>query len=237
MKQSLLKVFVAVTVGMVPITLGGSSIYANEVDQQPSEPISTAILEANSLIERVYDAKEGASIHSYTEGENSINEVVESDGTVVATEIFKNNERISVTRTEDAVIVETSTMTENNEVETIQKMYPVIQDNPQNLQNDSSLRVVHGAWIYTNFAVGKNVFSTLVNIGIGALVSFTAGVFGITTIAAKFLLGYMGSYGLSVGSQIAKALDSNNNGWIGLHKREVRNYAGGPLIGYEHRTY
>lgn len=183
--------------------------------------------------------QERASIHSYTEKENSINEVVESEGTVAATEIFNriNNESISVTRTEDTVIVQTSTINENNEVETIQEVYPIVQDNTQNLQNASSLRVVHGSWIYTYLAVGKNVFSTLVNVGVGALVAFTAGVFGITTIAAKFLLGYMGSYGLSAGSQIAKALDSNNNGWIGLHKREVRNYAGGPLIGYEHRTY
>ena len=175
--------------------------------------------------------QERASIHSYTEKENSINEVVESEGTVAATEIFNriNNESISVTRTEDTVIVQTSTINENNEVETIQEVYPIVQDNTQNLQNASSLRVVHGSWIYTYLAVGKNVFSTLVTVGVGALVAFTAGVFGITTIAAKFLLGYMGSYGLSAGSQIAKALDSNNNGWIGLHKREVRDYAGGPF--------
>lgn len=91
--------------------------------------------------------QERASIHSYTERENSINEVVESEGTVAATEIFNriNNESISVTRTEDTVIVETSTINENSEVETIQEVYPIVQDNTQNLQNASSLRVVHGS--------------------------------------------------------------------------------------------
>lgn len=58
-RKIFIKGFFAATVGMVPITLGGSSIYTNEVDQQTSEPISTALFEEDSFIERVYDTREG----------------------------------------------------------------------------------------------------------------------------------------------------------------------------------
>lgn len=238
MKLKFLIVFGVAILGIVPFSLSGSSVYANETFEK-NESLKHVIKEKDSLITRVYQIKESSHLLSYNEGENVITEVQENDGTVIATEISNewNGESLSVTRTDNSIIVEKRELDQNNEFKTIQEIFPIIREIDQNPIEELATYAYYSAWIYTGLAVGKNVFSTLVNIGVGALVSFTASVFAITANASKFLLGYMGAYGLSAGAQIANILDSNGNGWIGLHKREVRNYQGGPIVGYQHRTY
>lgn len=91
------------------------------------------------------------------------------------------------------------------------------------------------AWRYTNLAVSADVFGILTNLGVSALVTFTAGVFGISTFAAEYLLEYMDAKGLPTGHALA-ALDTSGNVWLGLYVREVWNDSQSQMLGTQYRT-
>ncbi|MEN2296588.1 hypothetical protein AAH973_11225 [Enterococcus faecalis] len=86
-------------------------------------------------------------------------------------------------------------------------------------------------------AVGRNVFATIVDLGLGSWIGYFASLFRISRAAADFVFGYMGDRGISAGERLAKVFDSNGNGWVALYKRGVYRYKGAPLIGYQHRTF
>jgi hypothetical protein len=89
------------------------------------------------------------------------------------------------------------------------------------------------AWQYTNVAVSVGTLAFLIDAGAGLVGGVVAKSLGITLNAATSLLGEYASNKAGVGNQVAKFLDKNGNGWVGLYTRDV--YTGissGKLIGF-----
>ena len=60
-------------------------------------------------------------------------------------------------------------------------------------------RIYNGPWTYTHLAVGRNVFATIVDMGLGSWIGYFASLFRISRAAADFVFGYMGARGISAG--------------------------------------
>lgn len=212
-------------------------------DELKTEELTTNKIYHSKLFTNVVNEK-GVhnNVNSFYEDGSQINQLLDENDNVIAAEIFdvKTSETLAVTRTSNEVIVEKTTKGYNGQNNVSTEKYPLmLMTNNDSTPADHlniSPRLQYTAWEYTNLAVGVNLFSTLVNIGTAALITFTAGVFGIATVAAEFLLEYMGAYGLSSGAAIADALDSSGNGWIGLYVREVWNDSWTVFQGTQHRT-
>ncbi|EPI03717.1 hypothetical protein D920_00279, partial [Enterococcus faecalis 13-SD-W-01] len=50
------------------------------------------------------------------------------------------------------------------------------------------------------------------------------------------IMAYMGVKGFDSGEVLVKKLDTNGNGWIGLHSRNGRPYEGGPVLQTQYKT-
>ncbi|WP_460057017.1 Blp family class II bacteriocin [Pseudolactococcus yaeyamensis] len=77
------------------------------------------------------------------------------------------------------------------------------------------------AWSYTGVAVGVNLLGYLIDAAGGYAAGALAGALGITVNAAGKLLGGYASNKVGLGSSVARALDKNGNGWVGLDRRDV----------------
>lgn len=100
----------------------------------------------------------------------------------------------------------------------------------------------YSSWQYTGVAIGVNALAFLIDSGTSLAGGVVASALGITINAAtKFLGGYAIS-SVGVGTQVAKLLDKNGNGWIGFHSRNI--YTGETSAGFygfvgserEHKT-
>lgn len=230
--------------------LGVFSVNADEISTQASstntnenvtiKKATEAILFSNAL--KANDSR-NTSLNQYNSDGSFIKELLDSDKNVLATEItnLDTDEKTTVTRTNTDVIVEKAVKSINGGYDIAVESYKLLQVRDvaslDNNSKDDLQRVYYSAGTYTNLAVGRNLFASLTNLGVSAVVSFTAGVFGIGTAEADFLLEYMGAKGLPTGTALAKVLDTNGNGWIGLHKRNVYKASGNVgFIGVQHKT-
>ena len=182
-----------------------------------------------------------SSINVSYDGATKISQLVDENQNALATEISNpvTSEVLAVTRTATEVIVEKTTKGYNGEYDTQTKHFALAAINENGDVNDISSispRYHYTAWQYTNLAVGANLFAFLTDLSVGAVVAFTANVFGITAKAADWLLGYMGAKGLSTGEALAAALDTSGNGWIGLYVREMWNDSQTDFYGTQHKT-
>lgn len=216
------------------------SVFASEYQEKTTTEAKS--YQTDLFNNAVITYKNTAKINQFDENNEHIIQLLDRNNNVLAAEVtnLQTLETMAVTRTGSEVIVEEKEKNNDGEYRQITEKYPLIVENSEkNGLDDLSnnlLRLKYTSWNYTNLAVGKNIFGSLVNIGIASLITFTAGVFGIATIAAEFLLEYMGAYGLSSGAAIASALDTSGNGWIGLYVREVWNDSWTVYHGTQHRT-
>lgn len=243
-KSKIITLFV--TIGMLASVmifsvLGVSeSVFASEDHERTTTGAKS--YQTDLFNDAVINYRNTAKINQFVENNEQIVQLLDKNNNVLAAEItnLQTLETLAVTRTVNEVIVEKKEKNNDGEYRQITEKYPLIVENSEeNGLDDLSnnlLRLKYTSLSYTNLAVGKNVFASLVNIGIAALITFTAGVFGIGTAAADFLLEYMGAYGLPSGAAIASALDTSGNGWIGLYVREVWNDSWTVYYGTQHRT-
>lgn len=171
--------------------------------------------------------------NTYEEDGNTVIEYLDKDSNVILLEIVNNEtqKKTSITRTESAAVVQESEKNSNNEyeVKTIKSPVKYIEseqssdlsskeNSGMSLQYVGRRKRTYGPWFYTNVAVGRRVVEAIANFGVSSLVASIAALFSIPTGGASFLLSYMGAY-VSTGAALGKALDTNNNGWVGLHRR------------------
>lgn len=240
-KQQLITFLGATVLLIQPFSMTGvtTTVAAETIEQnqQLQEP-ETKEIESPELIEAVKE-NNGQNLENQIEvvDNTEITTLVDENEVVQATEIVdtETNQQIAITNTGDSVIIERTTINDKGEQETIQEIYPVIQEDIQDSLTQN--RLVYSGWTYTHLAVGRTAFSVVAGMGISAITAAFAGIFGIAKKAASFVVTYMGIKGGMNSTSLARALDSNGNGWIALYKRSVRYYKGGKIIGYEHRTY
>ncbi|WP_249354943.1 hypothetical protein [Enterococcus hulanensis] len=147
----------------------------------------------------------------------------------------ETDESIVITNNGEEVIVEKTTIDGNGEQQTTREAFPIIKTDMHDSLSQN--RIIYGAWQYTGFAVGRQFFAALAGLGISKITAGIAATFSISSAGASFLVGYMGIKAGMNAASLAKALDSNGNGYIALYKRHLRNYKNGPSIGTQHRTY
>lgn len=238
-KIKILSFIGVVILGFQPALLAKTTTtYAETLISDIETTSETKELDAPELFN---DVKENSSEHlteetKITEG-TEISTLTDENDEVKATEMtdIKTNETIVITNTGSEIIIETTTINNEGEQETIQEIFPVITaDTQDNLLNN---KLVYSGWSYTGLAVGKNVFAVVAGAAISKITAAFAAIFGISGTAASFAVNYMGIRSGMTAANLAKYLDSNGNGWIALYKRSLRYYNGGNIIGYQHRTY
>lgn len=193
----------------------------------------------------VEKSTEVINISSYedTGSGEEVKTVIGEEDVVLATKIndTENNQTISVVNTGENIIVQKSILLEDGTYQVETETSPIIgsfDSEKEKIQDYNPLqRIYNGPWTYTHLAVGRNVFATIVDMGLGSWIGYFASLFRISRAAADFVFGYMGDRGISAGERLAKVFDSNGNGWVALYKRGVYRYKGAPLIGYQHRTF
>ncbi|RJZ11783.1 hypothetical protein DYZ47_02915 [Listeria monocytogenes] len=153
----------------------------------------------------------------------------------------ENDTTVSITNTGTEVIVVSTTIDEvTGEPIEEKKVFPVLEDITSDLSTglpERQLRYVYDKWGYTGFAVPNSIFEWTFNLLGGGAISGIAGIFGISRAAAAMVLDFSAAMMYSPGGVLARHLDSDRNGWVALYKRGVRNYKGGPIFAYQHRTY
>lgn len=214
-----------------------NNIFADEIETK-ADTISN-LPESKLFTDAVANTDVQSSVNVSYDGVTKIRQLVDKNQNVLAAEISNptTSEVLAVKRTATEVIVEKTTKGYNGqyEVNTEHHSLATIEENTDTLSNITP-RNHYTAWRYTNIAVGVNVFAVVTNLATSALVTFVAGVFGITTLAADALLEYMGAKGLSSGEALASALDTSGNGWIGLYVREIWNDSQTSMLGTQYKT-
>lgn len=216
-----------------------NDIFADEIGTKID---TNASLPESKLFNKTVANKDlNSSIDVSYDGNTKITMLIDENQNVLATEISNpvTSEIVAVTRTATEVIVEKTIKGYNGEYDTQTHHFSLAALNENGDINDISSispRNHYTAWRYTNLAVGTAVFSLLTDVSFGAVVSFFAGIFGITAKAAEWALGYMGAKGLSTGDAIARVLDTSGNGWIGLYVRELWNDSQTVYYGTQHKT-
>ncbi|EMF0156402.1 hypothetical protein [Enterococcus hirae] len=225
-----------VATSVSPVLGLNSTVFAAEIGTKVDK--INDLPESKLFTDAVANKNPKFSVNVSYDGDTKISQLLDENLNAVATEISNptTSEILAVKRTDKEVIVEKTIKgyDGNYVVNTEHFAYATIDEstNPINI----SPRYYYTPWRYTNIAVGTNLFSFLTDLSVGAVVAFTANVFGITAKAADLLLGYMGAKGLSTGEAIAAALDTNGNGWIGLYVREMWNDSQTVFIGTEYKT-
>ncbi|WP_375178458.1 hypothetical protein [Enterococcus rotai] len=208
----------------------------NTFTSETPTPVLDGFTESNSEISKI------SSYEDFTSGDE-VKTVLGENDVVLATEINKteSGEIISVVNSGDTIIIQKSVLLEDGTYNVTTETSPVLNgssaDGQGGTDRNSVARIYYAPWSYTNLAVGRNVFATIVDMGLGSWVGYFASLFRISRAAADFVFGYMGARGISAGERLARVFDSNGNGWVALYKRGVYNYKGAPLIGYQHRTF
>lgn len=207
--------------------------YSTAISENPA-PALDVLVESDTDIIDINTTQEANS-------DEIVKTVIGEEDVVLATEINNEDtgEVISVVNIDGKVVIQKSTLLEDGTYEVKTETVPVSRDTisiePETPER--AARLYYAPWTYTNFAVGRNVFATIVDMALGSWVSYVAGLFRISKSAADFMFGYMGARGISAGDRLARIFDSNGNGWVALYTRKVYHYKGSSMIGTQHRTY
>lgn len=220
-----------------PVVGLSTNVSADEIGTKAEK--NNSLPESKLFTETVANKDAQSNVTVSYDGDTKISQLLDTNMNVLAAEISNptTSEVIAVKRTATEIIVEKTTKGYDGqyEVSTEHHSLATIEENTDILSSVTP-RNHYTAWRYTNIAVGVNVFAVVTNLGLSALVTFTAGVFGITTLAADALLEYMNAKGLPTGSALASALDTSGNGWIGLYVREMWNDSQTVFIGTQYKT-
>lgn len=205
-----------VTVFIQPIT----AVKATELSLSDSIKHSALFLEFK-------DSNLEISESSYFEDNKIVTTLIDSNGVVLATDIYDllTHTIIATASSDTQSIIETTDvdgLVSRQFFEKIKTFVPV-------------LRYVYDGWQYTGLAIPSGAVASLGNLAFGALVSGVAGLFGVAVATINSVLAFMG-IGWSTGEMLARALDTDGNGWVALYKRARRAYRGGPIVGYGHKT-
>lgn len=220
-------------------------VHASELGKSESSQLEDVNDKNLLLVENAIDSNKATDTKIYEDAQYTYTEINDENGNIVYFESIDKNtqEKITTRNTGKEVVVEKAALSTNGEYENIEVQSAVVEKSNINLESSSVITQTQNLsarasytvtpWKYTHLAVGKNVFSTLVDIGAGALVGHVAVVFSISKKAAAYLLSYMGARYLSVGTAIANKLDSSGNGWIGLYVRYRQGPIGPPVAEYK----
>ncbi|MFU2206097.1 hypothetical protein [Streptococcus pluranimalium] len=193
------------------------------------------------LFEQVEQANPEGNKTTFTDSGYKTIQITDNNGNIIVAKIenLATGDYITSTSSQGQAIIEKGTLL-NGETTISRETFDLVSVSEKLPNESSTFRAavpswMYGPWQYTGIAVGKNVFAATVGLPTSALITYVASIFGITPNNVSWMLSYMGAYGIS-GSALADFLDTNKNGWIGLHYRKV--YSSPKVFsGNQHRTY
>lgn len=218
----------------------GISVYASEVnDSVKTDNTNTTnsltglekdIVTKNSVVQILKESDENTEITKY----------IGNDNIVSGVKIYNENtkEKLVITHLEGQLVIEKTEVDENGDSKTTLHKYDLGSSGVEGTDSTNSIspRTVWDKWQYTGIAIPDDAVRIIGSLGADALAGALAGLFGVSEVVGASIMAYMGIHGFDAGATLVKKLDTNGNGWIGLHYRNGRPYAGGPVLQTEYKT-